>query len=237
MAKLNKHEAPADEGESWLLSYADMMTLIACFFILMMAFANFDPTGFTKKTKVISKHFNKDKYKSSDLKLNYLKEEVSKHPNIKKMTKITEKNGDLVINFSGSTTFNKDSFELTESSIQNLDIMIEIIKKMNENFKVIAEGFSDKYEGKNQKALLGVWGLSGARAAAVIERFEYHGFTPAQLTAVARGDTAPLFESDNEDGSPNLEGRRMNQRVTLKLLTASSGKKVKLGLGVYFKDE
>ena len=35
-----------DESEAWLVSYADMMTLIACFFILMMAFANFDPIGF-----------------------------------------------------------------------------------------------------------------------------------------------------------------------------------------------
>ncbi len=236
MAKLNQHEAPVDEGESWLLSYADMMTLIACFFILMMAFANFDPTGFTKKTKVISKHFNKDKYKSSDLKLNFLQEEVSKHPNIKKMTKITEVNGDLIINFSGSTVFSKDSFELTEESIRNLDIMIEIIKKMNENFKVIAEGFSDKYEGKDQKAILGVWGLSGARAASVVERFEFHGFAPGQLTAVARGDTAPLFDSDLKDGTPNIEGRRMNQRVSLKLLTTSDAKPVKLGLGVYFKD-
>ena len=37
---------PPDEEELWLVSYADMMTLVACFFILMMAFANYEPAGF-----------------------------------------------------------------------------------------------------------------------------------------------------------------------------------------------
>ena len=33
--------SPPDEGEGWLVSYADLMTLIACFFILMVSFADF----------------------------------------------------------------------------------------------------------------------------------------------------------------------------------------------------
>lgn len=74
-------------GDDWLVSYADMMTLIACFFILMMAFANYDPAGFNKKAIELSKSFNKDKYKSSELKMKELMEEVSKHPEITKKLK------------------------------------------------------------------------------------------------------------------------------------------------------
>lgn len=44
----------ADEGEAWLTSYADMITLIACFFILMTAFANFDPIEFQEKGEQLS---------------------------------------------------------------------------------------------------------------------------------------------------------------------------------------
>ena len=75
-------EAPPTMG--WIVSYADMMTLIACFFILMMAFANYEPAGFTRKTKEIAKHFNKDKYKSSDTKLTQIQEEIAMHPELKK---------------------------------------------------------------------------------------------------------------------------------------------------------
>ena len=38
----------ADAG-TWLTSYADLMTLIACFFILMVAFANFEDPVFQKR--------------------------------------------------------------------------------------------------------------------------------------------------------------------------------------------
>ena len=38
----------ADAG-TWLTSYADLMTLVACFFILMVAFANFEDPVFQKE--------------------------------------------------------------------------------------------------------------------------------------------------------------------------------------------
>ena len=38
----------ADAG-TWLTSYADLMTLVACFFILMVAFANFEEPVFQKR--------------------------------------------------------------------------------------------------------------------------------------------------------------------------------------------
>ena len=75
-----EHGGGGGEEEVWLISYADMMTLIACFFILMMAFANYDPAGFNKKAIELSKSFNKDKYKSSEIKMKELMEELVKHP-------------------------------------------------------------------------------------------------------------------------------------------------------------
>jgi len=46
----------ADEG-TWLTSYADLMTLVACFFILMVAFANFEDPVFQKRAAEFGKYF------------------------------------------------------------------------------------------------------------------------------------------------------------------------------------
>ena len=46
----------ADAG-TWLTSYADLMTLIACFFILMVAFANFEDPIFQKRASEFGKFF------------------------------------------------------------------------------------------------------------------------------------------------------------------------------------
>ena len=46
----------ADEG-TWLTSYADLMTLVACFFILMVAFANYEDPVFQKRAAEFGKYF------------------------------------------------------------------------------------------------------------------------------------------------------------------------------------
>ncbi len=230
MGKLNRPQSGGDEGEAWLLSYADMMTLIACFFILMMAFANFDPVGFTKKTEVVSQHFRKDKNKSSEIKLNQITEEVAMHPTLEKMTKITRENGNLIISFSGTLLFNRNSSKLNSEGIRNLDLMIELISEINSNFKVLAEGHSNTDEGNKT---FGVWGLSGARAAEVIERFQYHGFSSDRLASLGKGDSTPIVKRDENPENEKVD-LSLNQRVVIKLIEIP--KKVKLGLGVYFKD-
>ena len=178
MAKKSKLEPPKDApvNAGWLLSYADMMTLVACFFILMMAFANYDPVGFTKKTIEVSRHFNKDKYKSSDTKLKQLHEEVSKHPELKKMIKTSLIDKNLVITFSGSALFEKDQYELAEENRFILDALIDLIKVKDGNYRVIVEGHTDNQPLNKDGPFSSNWALSGARAASVVQRFEYFGF-------------------------------------------------------------
>lgn len=55
---------PADAG-TWLTSYADLMTLVACFFILMVAFANFEDPVFQKRAAEFGKYFKGSLIKDS----------------------------------------------------------------------------------------------------------------------------------------------------------------------------
>lgn len=237
MAKLKKMDTGDDGGDAWLMSYADMMTLIACFFILLIAFANFDPVGFTEKTKEIAKHFNKDKYKSAETEMEHLKEEVAKHPEVKKKAKVSVKQGELHVVFSGSALFKGQSYELSENSAILLDSMIDIIKTKDPNFRVLVEGHTDNLKPGNNSTFSSNWALSGARAASVIERFELYGFDPKKLVALGYSDTKPLLPNEDEDGNPLEENMKMNRRVVIKVLRpADKSKMIKMGLGVYFED-
>lgn len=223
-----------DEESGWLTSYADMMTLIACFFILMMAFANYDPAGFSRKTEEISKHFNKDKYKSSWTKMRYLQEEISAHPELKNKMKISMRDGDLTLTFSGSVIFEEDQSALSTQSKLIIDSLVDIIKSDDINYRIIVEGHTSD---KKSKLFSSNWSLSTARSASVIERFEYFGFAPENLVATGHADTIPLVPNINESGTPIEENRRMNNRTIIKVLRPKSDiSKVKLGFGIYFKD-
>ena len=224
-------------ASTWLLSYADMMTLIACFFILMMAFANYDPIGFTKKTIEVSKHFNKDKYKSSETKLKILQEEIAKHPELKKKFKVSIKDDQLHIKVSGSTLFKKDQFQLNEKSRLKIDALIDLIKNKNPNYKIITEGHTDNILPSNTSPFSNNWGLSSARASSIIERFEYFGFDPLHLAPIGLSDTQPVLPNEDDDGIPIRENQRINNRVIIKVLqNLDETRKVKMGLGVYFQN-
>jgi chemotaxis protein MotB len=224
-------------ASTWLLSYADMMTLIACFFILMMAFANYDPVGFTKKTVEVSKHFNKDKYKSSETKLKILHEEIAKHPELVKKFKVSIKNDQLFIKISGSTLFKKGEYELTETAKLKIDALIDLIKNKDANYKIITEGHTDNIQPQINSPFSSNWGLSSARASSIIQRFEYFGFDPLHLAPLGMSDTQPLLPNENDNGEPLPQNQSINNRVIIKVIqNLDQSRRVKMGLGIYFKD-
>lgn len=239
MSKLGKNSSQSSESSAgWLISYADMMTLIACFFILMMAFANYDPVGFTKKTIEVSKHFNKDKYKHSETKMTQLQEEIASHPELIKMLKTSIIDDKLIISFSGSALFNRGQYEISEDTKFVLDALIDLIKVKDSNFRVLIEGHTDNQPIAKDGPFSSNWALSGARAASVVHRFEYFGFDPRNLVAIGLADTKPLVPNDDEKGNPIPANLKINRRVIIKVLNPINPKsKIKMGLGIYFEND
>lgn len=226
---------PPEEGEGWLVSYADLMTLIACFFILMVSFADFTKKEeIAIKTKEIAKHFNKDKFLNSDKRLKYIESELSRHPELKNKTKLSVKDSELIVIFSGSILFDEGKFDIPPESLKTLDSLIDIIKTDNSEYRILIEGYSDDLMSKNP--FKNTWLLSAARAASVAERFEYFGFIKENITPIGKGDTFKLVESADKLGNRIDANTKMNRRVIVKILEPIYKKKIKLGLGIYFKD-
>jgi chemotaxis protein MotB len=240
---------PPDEEELWLTSYADMMTLIACFFILMMAFANYEEPGFQKKVQIIAEHFKKNQGKGegkgefkgdgkeSDLKMKFFEDELARHPDIKKMVKVSMKDGDLNVVFQGSALFTEQSAELDENIEKSLDSMVSIIRSLDPNYRILIEGHTDNIPPQADSGFVNNWALSSARAAAVVERFEIGGFEPSKLAVVGYADTRPIAPMMDSTGKPLPENQKLNRRVVIKVIAPREDKKpIKMGLGVYFND-
>lgn len=236
--KAKMPEEEPDEGDAWLLSYSDMMTLVACFFILMMAFANYDPKGFQEKTKEVSKHFSKGQSKISNLKMTELKEEIAKHPELKDMTKITVNDSSLVISLSGSILFPDNEVDMKPQMVVHLDSMIDIIKTFNTEYNIIVEGHSDNLPLGHNNPYKNHWALAGARASSVAERFQYFGFPNGRIRVISHGDSKPIAANQDKNGKPIRENNLLNRRVVIKVVEPLDKRaSVKMGLGVYFEPE
>lgn len=227
---------PPDEPEGWLTSYADLMSLLSCFFMLMMAFANYDTPGVQQKAKIIADTFNKSGG-LSELELEKLSKEITHHPDFIDRLKVTLRDGELIIVFSGSAVFPEGAYILDRSTVSMVDTLIEMIKARNTEYRILIEGHADK----NESLLAGNmnhWSLSAARAANVAARFEYFGFKSEYMAAVAKGDREPVSEYrlTAKEGVPPREIAKLNRRAVIRVLEPIGKKDGNVRVGVLFKE-
>lgn len=227
---------PADEPEGWLTSYADLMSLLTCFFMLMMAFANYDTPGVQQKAKIIGDTFAKSGG-LSELDLDKLKSEIAHHPDFMDRLKLTLRDGELIIVFNGSAVFPEGSYVLDGSTISMVDTLIEMIKAHNMEYRILIEGHADKDEGL-VSGNMNHWSLSAARAANVIARFEYFGFKTEYLAAIAKGDREPVAEyrKNAKNGVTPREISKLNRRAVIRVLEPLGKKKGNVRVGILFQD-
>ena len=57
MSDLKTRRATEEDGEAWLASYADLMTLLLCFFILLFAMSDRDPGKLEEVAQALSQSF------------------------------------------------------------------------------------------------------------------------------------------------------------------------------------
>lgn len=227
--------SPPEEAEGWLTSYADLMSLLTCFFMLMMAFANYDPPGFEQKARIVAQTFTKSGA-VAELDLEKLKSEMAHHPEFENRMKITLKDGELVIVFTGSAVFGEGQTSLDQGTLEMVDTLIDLIKSHNLEYRILIEGHADKDEGL--LANMSHWSLSAARAAGVISRFEYFGFKSEKMVALAKGDREPVsdYKKALKAGIMPREIAKLNRRTVIRVLEPISDRPVKMGFGVLFKD-
>jgi chemotaxis protein MotB len=230
-----------DSGDSiWLTSYADLMTLIACFFILMVAFANFDPESFSRKATEMAKHFSGDRpieVESQDP-LTQLMSKLQDESALKENASIKMEMDGIAISFSGSALFDSGKADLRPEIRDALDIMIDLIQEKAKTSRILVEGHTDDTPLVNSSKYRTNWELSGVRASRVIERFEEFGFNSKNLVAVGYGSTRPIKPNHDSNGNVIWENMQENRRVVIKVMKAPElMKREKIGLGVYLDDK
>lgn len=228
----------AHEGEGpWIVSYADMMTLLFCFFVIMTSFANFDPVVMSSKSAAVADHFAKGEASEVKNELKGLGMEIGGHPNLKGVASTAVKDGDLEIVFATNLMFPPGEAEIQENFIKNVDIMVSLIKSKDKKYRIIVEGHTDDAPLSRDHYYRSNWELSSGRAASVVDRFIFYGFKPIQLVSVGFGDSRPVVPNRDKDGEPIKENQALNRRVVVKVLQPLKSSKMKnLGIESYFEN-
>ena len=208
------------DESNWLISYADMMTLLCVFYIMMFSMSKVNTNEFEKVKQQVSEHFG-TKYESPTADLGKFVTNVIQESGVAKDVTITSDGTSVSLAFHSTLFFGSLSAEISNEGKQIIDRIADGLivqqKKLGKNYKLVVEGHTDS------QAVLGGpfpsnWELSSARATRVIRLFLDQGFSAQNLLAIGYADTQPVEESRKTDGSWDESALAKNRRVVLRVL-------------------
>ncbi len=213
------HEASHDEP--WLVSYADLMTLLFGFFVLMYTFAmakldSSDPDKMVKMREEVAKYFGGEYItpQKNDI-------DEFKHKFVEKLkpseieTKISPEG--VEISFRGNLLFDSGEAQLKEKGKKVLKALTDLLMSKGD-VDVIVEGHTDDIPLRANSRYSSNWELSGSRSASVIEELISHGMSAEHIKGMSFADTKPLAPNRDAHKIPIPANQARNRRVTIKIV-------------------
>lgn len=219
---------PKDTGHNesnWLISYADMMTLLCVFYIMLFSMSKINTPEFEKVKKEVAEQVGAQ-YVSPTEDLAKNVDQLLKQSGVNdSQATVTTDGVSVSIAFRSTLFFQTMSAEILDEGKEVLKKVISGISKdkngNNPGYKVVIEGHTDP-----QPIVGGLfpsnWELSSARATRVVRLFLEQGFDAKNLLAIGYADTHPVVESRNADGTWNEESLAKNRRVVLRVMLPQS---------------
>ncbi len=176
------HPAPP-----WMVNYADLMTEMVCFFIILYA---------------LSAALNKNVQNAAQ--------------QIKQMMEKGEMAGQVEINKEGLRItlqeqgnlpfFESGKADITDEMIEVIDKIFPTLKKLSQEYEIIVEGHTDNVPIRTAQ-FASNWELSTARATSVVRYLISKGINPSKISAIGYGEYRPVAPNDTP------QNRQKNRRV------------------------
>jgi chemotaxis protein MotB len=220
--------AEKDRSERWLLTYADLITLLLVFFIVLYTMSQVDKKKFEAMSASLAVVFGGvgksgvldagrsimpgDKIYKERLEMQNTQEKVRRMIAQRGLEgKISTDLGErgLVISVKDTVLFDVGSGELTPAA---RDIMQNVAHLLSETPSAIrVEGHTDNVPIR-KPTFPSNWELSAARAASVVRLLAAGGVAPSRLAVLGLGEFRPAASNDTP------AGRDANRRVLLVIL-------------------
>jgi chemotaxis protein MotB len=217
--------------DDWLMTYADMITLLLCFFAIFLSVSMPKEDKVQEASKKVLEQFAKPdalagKFPSpetsgmprSDSKMPY-QNMPSIVDQFEGKNNMEIKKGDRIISIdmNSAPLFGSGSAMLSEEGGKMLmDVVTIVNDEQFRDYRVTVEGHTDDAPISTVQ-FPSNWELSTARASAVVRFLIGNGVRADRLRAEGFADTAPKLPNRDASGRPLLENQAQNRRVVVKL--------------------
>ena len=237
MARKRNSSGGGGGGQAWLNTYADMVTLLLTFFVLMISMSVIDQEKFNAflesfqniDKEVLEEYLDATQQGGGDgggnsqdmteaaMDTLFEKLEEYVHENNMESSVSTAKIEDVIyVRFDSAIFFKANEYTLRDDAYEVLDFIGDGLKEYEKEIKVInilGHTANPAYEQDPERT----WRLSGERAAVVANFFELNKkIDNMKLVTLGYGDNFPVASNDTE------EGMRKNRRVELVIIGKDS---------------
>jgi chemotaxis protein MotB len=231
MARKKKHPEHVNH-ERWLVSYADFVTMLFAFFVVMFAVSQVDSKKVGRFTESFSKAVGIELFplagegimpggitpvpsESNEGKsevqaqMNDLRSELVRmrgKADLPPDVKVIQRRNELVIRLSDNLLFSPGDDTLKDPSRASVKALGAALAARSVDVRV--EGHTDDRPIHTAR-FRSNWDLATSRAASVVAVLAEAGMLPSRLSAAGYGEFHPIASNDTD------EGRKLNRRVDL----------------------
>lgn len=203
-----------EDGESWLITYLDVITLMLTLFVVLLAFSDFTTSEVEEHPTVDDATVEIDPVPAPEPPPHDLPGESLLPDDISGLLRQEQVPGisvriegdTLTIDIGDHLLFSSGETYLTG---EGQDVLVQIAKALQENdYPVSIEGHTDNVPIATLQ-FPSNWELAAARATSVLRHLKDHDVDRSRLRAVGYADTRPVVSNET------AEGRARNRRVEL----------------------
>lgn len=208
MKRRHKQE---ENHEAWLMSYADLITLLLSFFIIFVSTSEPKQERLTAATRDMRERFGSLSVDSPFTDVYHDIQGIIARANSERTMAVEKTARGLRLEFAAADFFS-DGSTAAEMPPEKMEILKNIVAALQSDD---IKGYHVTVEGHTDDAADNAWGIGAARAAKVVKLLAENGVEAKRMNAVSFGATRPLVPNENTFGAPIPENRARNSRVVI----------------------
>lgn len=211
----DRMRAGGDQHEGlWLISYADMITLLLTFFVALLSTAKIQKDRFERMSAALNQRATQSQLQQLEAKVGRWAAEAGLRD---KLTAELGPDG-LRVQFTNALLFESGKATLTAEGTAVVDRFLGLLASVDPTYRVTIEGHSDDVPIANP-TFRSNWELSSQRAIEVLGRLKASGIDERRMSVQGFADTRPVAAAQlprGLDAQAQLAHQRsLNRRVVI----------------------
>lgn len=211
-------EKGEDNTEDWMTTFADAITLLMAFFVMLLTFAEFDIPAYEEAAAAIASNVgNKEQQTTTTQELKVELEDVVFDMSADQVMEVSQDSRGIVIEMRSGAFFHPGSARLRKAAIPVLEKMALMLGAPKfACFNIEVEGHTDD-DPISTKMFPSNWELSAARASRVTRFMITQELQPFRFRAIGLADTNPKVPNRDAEGKAIKENQATNRRIQMRV--------------------